>query len=257
MSGAVRDVSISVVIIVAIAAVLIHHHIENTRPESVDYRVIAEELVARRGSFVTGTVEYRKYDFVFSKDACTELATMLASTHQVGRPSLRADVSVWLDSQLPDSVAAWAGRCAFDGDIWMDQKQRIEGVDTTLQMLHELAEANNAQPMPIVNHVLRQCDGQVITIIEDGSVVFTRVPSDHVHPMMPLDISLAPWEDAIELGANVPGQEILAEIDGGRRTIRYQTVDDDPIVTDYVFDAMREFAPLECACPAQVESRSS
>lgn len=140
---------------------------------------------------------------------------------------------------------AWSGICAFRPDQWQDQKHRIPGVDTAASSMQSLAAAAGVIAAPLTNEVVRHSDGVVETTVEDGLTLYRKPVPAIVHPLVPLDISLAPWQDAIDLGATVKGQEIHGYADGEMHSITYANslADGSWLATDYSFDANLDWAP--------------
>jgi hypothetical protein len=212
---------------------------------AADYRNIAALLVQRGSNSEQGVVAYRNYRFLTSPGSFGRLAELLASSQVVAPGDLTEQVQRWVDSNLPPEREAWSGVCAFRPDQWQDRKVRIAGVDTTRATLNALAAAAGVGAGQLPRQVVTYSDGVIEREVEDGLTLLKRPVTGRVHPLMPLDVSLAPWQLAIDLGANVPGQRIYAATAGDLQTIRYvnSLAEGARLTTDYTFSASLDWAP--------------
>jgi len=212
---------------------------------AIDYRDIASQLTPRGAVSAEGEVTYHQYRFRISSQLFDQLADLLAASQDDPQPNVTDQVQSWLESNLPPEREAWSGICAFRPDQWQDSKQRIPGVDTTAATFQSLATASGATAAPITNEVVRHSNGVTETTIEDGLTVFRKPVSSMVHPLVPMDISLGSWQDAIDSGATVQGQEIHGVIDGQINSIIYTNslADGSWLATEYSFDPDLDWAP--------------
>lgn len=212
---------------------------------TIDYRDIASQLTPRGAASTEGVVTYHQYRFRISSQLFDQLADFLAASQVDPQPNVTDQVQSWLENNLPPEREAWSGICAFRPDQWQDSKQRIPGVDTTASTFQSLATAAGATAAPITNQVVKHSNGVTETTIEDGHAVFRKPVPSMVHPLLPLDISLGSWQDAIDLGATVEGQEIHGVVDGQINSIIYTNslADGSWLATEYSFDPDLDWAP--------------
>lgn len=214
--------------------------------EAVDFREIAAQLTPRGYASAEGVVSYRYYRFRVSSDLFDDLADLLTVSQDLPQDDLIAQVESWLDANLPPEREAWDGECAFRPSEWRDTKMRLAGIDSSTSAAQALATTAGVNAAPLTNQVVRHSDGVVETTIEDGLTVFKK-PAHPIHPLVPLDISLASWQDAIDFGATVDGQDIHGESDGNVHSITYvnSLADGSFVATAYTFDAGLGWAPRD------------
>lgn len=210
-----------------------------------DYRSVSERLVDRAALTREGEVQYRLFRFSIDPELFASLAELLESSQNQARVSVVEQVQDWLDSNLPENREAWSGSCGFDHDRWKDERRRIGSIDTSHSHLAAATVHEPGSVVPPVQHVVRFFDGGESFTVRDGRAVLIHPVRDFYHPLAPIDISLAPWEDAIEHGASVDGQTIAAFVNGGLHTISYRNEcdADKQFRTDYVFNAELNWAP--------------
>jgi len=213
----------------------------------ISYQDIAAELLNRGNASTEGIVHYRSYNFRVSTDTFDEIAQLLMESQDAPELDIISQTESWLDANLPTERAAWEGEIAFQPDQWLDVKNRMQGVDTVPATFAALAQAEGMEPAPTANKVVRHSDSNIVTIVRDGLSVIRKTATGSVHPLMPMDISLADWQKAMDLGANVEGQQISGEAEGPIRTITYTNDRGDGswVSTSYSFHSDLDWAPAQ------------
>ena len=211
--------------------------------EPVDYREVAAHILSRSERAVEGVARYRVFSFRIPAAVFSPLAHSVAATHVSPHQGAIAQVSAWLNANLPPIRAAWSGECRFHAANWLDVRRRIDDVDTSRFAL----EGRTATTVPysqLSNWTSVHSNSSVQTTI-DQRLTVTKHRAATLHPLMALDITVAPWRDAIALGANVPGQEIRATQTLDVHTITYRNVlsSGSWVETAYVFDATLDWGP--------------
>jgi hypothetical protein len=210
----------------------------------IDYRGVAQKLVARHAASMTGQVRYRVYDCVTAPGDFDELHQIVSASHrhEVGRLKLSTGVAEWLAPRLRGEHAAWSGTCAFMAEGWVDRKQRIHpvGGQGSRQVVSRDGVRSVAPPQDVVVY----SDWQTQTTIEDWRVVLVRNASSGIHPMMRMDVTLGPWEQAVPGSVVVEGQEIHATEDQELASIVYvNTMADSWHTTRYSFARSLDWGP--------------
>ncbi len=218
-----------------------------TPEPSLDYRDLASHLVTRGAMSTQGQVHYQTYHFRLPTVSVDALYALLAQSQVAPDPELISSVEEWLGENLPASREVWTGTCSYMDGEWLDRKGRLSQVDTAKAQLEHYAHDSGIAATPLVQEIVHHADAFVTTIVEDGNVVTQKPTTIHQHPLVPLDISLASWQDAIDLGANVPGQSIEASEDGDYRTITYVNTmaDESWHAVAYMFCSDLDWAPAE------------
>ena len=96
-----------------------------------DYREIASHILFRSERAVEGVVRYRLFSFQIPAAVFTPLAHSVAATHISPHPDAIAQVSAWLNANLPPIREAWSGECRFHAANWLDVRSRMNDVDTS------------------------------------------------------------------------------------------------------------------------------
>ncbi len=211
--------------------------------ELVDYREIASHILFRSERSVEGVVRYRLFSFQIPAAVFTPLAHSVAATHISPHPDAIAQVSAWLNANLPPIREAWSGECRFHAANWLDVRSRMNDVDTSRFAL----QGRSVTTVPysqLSNWTSVHSNCSVQTTIDQRLIVMKHRATT-LHPLMALDITVAPWHDAIVLGTNVPGQEIRATQTSDVHTITYRNAlsGGSWVETAYMFDANLDWGP--------------
>ncbi len=213
---------------------------------AADYREVAARLLHRGAASTEGVVEYTEYSFQLQTAQFDALAETLELSQDCPTSGLAAQVHAWAAQSMPVKRDAWRANCAFRAGHWQDTRRRIAEIDTSIATAEAAASAAGAIAANNTTRVTKHSDGVYETTIEDGLTVMRRHAIPKVHPLIPLDITLATWQDAIERGASVPNQEILAFYEDNRGHIVYRNAQSTEgwVATGYAFAPELGWAPV-------------
>jgi len=230
-----------------LGAVLLATSSEGTTDTPPDYRDIAAQLVQRGQASVNGHISFRQYKFIATAADFDELAALLFDSQAVAMPDIRTAAEAWVTDLMPAEREAWLGTVGYLNDTWRSQRIRMPDTDTALATIATQATASNLTPAPIARNVITHVTGNISTAIKDSRSVIKTERGGHRHPAVPMDISLASWQEAIDLGANIEGQEILASVNGANHSILYinHKADGSFGAGEYVFRDDLDWAPSE------------
>lgn len=210
-----------------------------------DYRDIAAHLVQRGQSSQRGNVSFRQYKFVTQPAAFDELSAILLQSQTVAMAGVRDAAEQWVNNHLPAERETWVGTMAYRDDTWKAQRIRMPELDTAHASVALHASAANMKPAPMAHDEITHVVGNDMTVIKDSRALIRTERSGHRHPAVPMDISLASWQEAIDQGASVEGQEILASVDGAAHSMLYINHHDDGTwgAGEYIFRDDLDWAP--------------
>ncbi len=238
-----RSLGVTVAVICITTAMVVLLPATKSHVELVDYGEILSHILFRSERAFEGVVRYRLFSFRIPPAVFAPLAHSVAATHVSPHPDAIAQVSAWLNANLPPLRAAWSGECRFHGTNWLDVRRRMDDVDTSRFALqgHAVTTVPYSQ---LSNWTSVHSNCGVQTTIDQRLVVMKQRATT-LHPLMALDITVGPWHDAIALGANVPGQEIRATQALDVQTITYRNAlrGGSWVETAYVFDANLDWGP--------------
>jgi hypothetical protein len=185
--------------------------------EVASWTDVAQQLVARRSATSEGVVDYRVYGFQVDVATFDHLAALLLPTQAAPNPLLTDEVDAWMDTHLPATHGAMRGWCTYDGSLWQDQKKVMEA-DTLQEALTAHAMDSGATAIKMTEVVVTHSDGTTETVVQDHRSVRLRNARADAHAMVPLDMSLFDWQQAIDQGP-APDQTITWEADGAAHSI--------------------------------------
>lgn len=210
-------------------------------PATVDRSWVLEQLAAKVASTPAATIHYEQFRFTTTADAWQQLKNILVSGEAAADENLLHGVRSWLRGVHPFPLEAWNGVLAYGGERWHLQRER-KGEDTTGLAL---GEPPPGASKPALTRSERVHVGTADQIrIVDNRVVIRSAPRPQ-WPLLELDLSLGPWEEALH-SPQLPTQRIDAYRHDNLTTLRYSNtrLDGGQSTAEYVFDSARSWAPV-------------
>lgn len=213
----------------------------------IDPRATLHRLVDRCDMLVRGEVEYRTIVTVADRTAIEAFESAVDVIPNASLDHLEREVRTLVSAgEAQQGSESWQSSIVFDrhASLWHLRRERVSGREST--MLREQAAVSGAivQPSTTSESIWRSSD-ETVRII-NGNVVVREQPRDGSALLVPLDVSLGPWQGGLANPANTPGQEVTSWGDAEGIHLMYLDVHDSGLVlaTEYVFDARRDYAPL-------------
>lgn len=222
--------------------------------DQVDFNALAGHLVERARAFDEGSIHYRNYHFVTTDRHYQHLRELIVESQhaQALDPPLRETLRFSLSRDVLKPLNGFEGAIFFNGHRQRLLRRVDEGFGSQNGQIQDMALRQGVRA--VIDETRSEdvtYDGQTLVILRnnDRLVYRSRFANPPFH-VMHLDMSLAPWQVAIEKGANIADQVIAAtQEDDGRYRITYtnRPGSDDMSVGSYEFDPELGFAPTEVA----------
>ncbi len=221
-----------------------------TSQDDLDFNALAARLVERGAASTQGSIHYRNFSFLINEAEYAELRALIVNSQQrdKGDVSLRASITTMLSSDAVEPLRGFTGAIFFKGDRQRLLRTVDESFDTERERIEQIAAELGVHAA--IDDVWTEdaaYDGESLKILRnDERLIYPERQEGPLFQLMQFDISLAPWEVAIEKGANIDGQVISVTPHSGRYRITYTNHGgtDRMSAGSYEFDPQLGFAPI-------------
>jgi hypothetical protein len=213
-----------------------------------DFEAIASRIAARSREVDEASIEHRSFVFRTSADHYATMRAEIVRSQAVdGAGDPLPVIEAMLASPAVVPLSARREHLRFRSGAWRWTRQVIPEFDTEAERIAAAARREGVAAASAIEHEDIAFDGAVERVLQDHRVLIIGRPRHGARfPLMQIDISLAPWDEAVALGANVPGQTVSGFIEGTRQGVVYAYPNAVPLRSgSYEFDEALGFAPTQ------------